>query len=346
MEIPYSPENPLIAHRDEKKMVIMSFAKRIIMTAAISDAIVTATRERQVPWLVSGEDSIISFPVKFMIEALGGKIVSLQSDGRGYHSATGALLEDSPDSTHNVAGYDRPPEDILNFSISIHYSARSNLVLGGIINVMMDELAPGENLTWGPYEPFLIRWERERYTEYCRSKMPGPIRTFFASSSGALQMTSVVRRTNRGVEETVSGVAHLARYSGLPIDDRLQMMSTTANGILKKVATHEKMPLLGQVGVLKGFSDLWYRPALYRPLLPLAVLIGPQATHVLQHDLANLGSAVCRESLGPRRISSTLIDLYGSEGDPWKTVNTILSLLDKENLRTAFGISEADTRGV
>lgn len=95
--------------------------------------------------------------------------------------------------------------------MSVHYPPDETTILGRPAELLALHLAGAPLAAWGAHEPATLQWDPIAFTETARRRMPGDLRLVLAGPG--VHMTSLIKRTRTGVEETVSGVALLGPAS-------------------------------------------------------------------------------------------------------------------------------------
>ena len=273
--------------------------------------------------LVSDGRSVLTEPMRHALQQVGGRWVVRGSDGQLRDGRSGRRLDRFQDAV--TAGPPRSPDDVslahldlrtptatqLVVSASTRHQARAETLLGGTVERLVRHLGGDVPSGWGTHEPTARTWDRPAMTAHARSRMPRAT-TYVVTGSPRLPLALDVtaRRTDRGVEELVTG---LVGIGGIDDDDVTRRLADVPR-LLAGMA-EVGMPLFGLVMARRGRADLAWPPVLESPPVPVALLIGPPGVRSLGLDVADLGRRFDAAVTGRPRTPGLVVPL-GDGVDP------------------------------
>ncbi|WP_422936500.1 DUF6177 family protein [Sinomonas sp. P47F7] len=245
------------------------------------------------------------------------------------HEDLEALLSGQP----SPRAYTPGPADLdayqATFSVTVHYPPHEATTLGRPGELLALHLAGGPLTAWGPYEPATLDWDPAAYTAAVRRRMPADLRLVLVGDG--IQMTSLIKRTRTGVEETVSGVALLG-----PASMDLAAVGEKAADGLAAVARGVPLPLLGTITAQLGAYDLMTSLTPDPPPVPVAALIGPRAVRSMACDVDGLGRDFAVRTAGKLRVPSIVATFAGAALPPWDEAQRFAEALGSEAIGRAF----------
>jgi hypothetical protein len=125
---------------------------------------------------------------------------------------------------------------------------------------------------WGTSEPLAVPWDRWVVTQYAKHESPG-ISTSYAVGDG-FSATMTAHLTDGVVIETMSAVLTV------PDEGTDPALAERMLDAVQRVAG-EVMPVFGVVMQRRGDVDHLVRPVSHGEPVPLAVVVGPEATGLL-----------------------------------------------------------------
>lgn len=273
--------------------------------------------------LVSDGRSVLTEPMRHALQQVGGRWVVRGADGQLRDGRSGRRLDRFQDAV--TAGPPRSPDDVslahldlrtptatqLVVSASTRHQARAETLLGGTVERIVRHLDGDVPSGWGTHEPAARTWDRPAMTAHARSRMPRAT-TYVVTGSARLPLALDVtaRRTDRGVEELVTGLVGIGGIDDDDVTRRLADVPRLLAGIAEV-----GMPLFGLVMARRGRADLTWPPVLESPPVPVALLIGPPGVRGLGLDVADLGRRFDAAVTGRPRTPGLVVPL-GDGVDP------------------------------
>lgn len=340
--------HPLVRAVTDMAVVMDVRSDPVYLSEGLTDVLSRAAAIGLRPLVVTPQDTRMTFAARYLIEMLGGRWLQSMGDGSVRSPMTGVRWEYATDPVRVdrrdvVLGIDElpsPPAQLVGFSVSVHHAATEQLTVGGTTEVLADALAGDQVAAWNAHEPALLRWDRAMLTAHARLRMPGTARAFAVGAEGRFQATIAVRRTDTGVDETVSGVAAVPGVNSPA--DALGTLTERARSALTAVATEARMPLQGTMSVASGWPDLMQRPGRAAPMVPLAMLVGPRAAHLLSLDVGRASQAHRVESVGRGKLQSVIATFAPRPEGSWAEIAQLVEIAGIDRVREAAGVAEPE----
>ncbi|MBW3068209.1 hypothetical protein GZ998_01570 [Actinomyces sp. 594] len=226
----------------------------------------------------------------------------------------------------------RDVRPILTVSISAYHPTRRSTRLGGVVELVTEQLLPDAELSWGGYEPAGAFWDRDALTGFCRAHMP-TVHLVLAGHgyNGTLTGTLTASRTNNGLEEYVE--LNLAGATP-PTAFRDRAMA-----LFRAVAEQAK-PQFALAMRTYARADTSLPVTVRRPPTPLAVLIGAPGMRQLGLDAARVAAAHGGQTTGYGRRRGLLVPLESNFDADWGPLLNLVHTLDGDagNVRRALGV--------
>ncbi|MDN4480265.1 DUF6177 family protein [Demequina muriae] len=338
--------HPLVRAVTDRAVVMDVRSDPVYFSEGTADVLSRAAAIGLRPVVVTPPQTRMTFAARYIIEMMEGRWLHAMPDGTVRSPFTGMRWEYAtdpvrPERRGEVIGVDpleSPPVMLAGFSVSVHHAASDALVIGGVAEVLAESLADDEPAAWNVHEPALLRWDRSTVTAHARVRMPGIARVFIVGAKGRFQATVSVRRTDTGVEETVSGIAAVPGV--VSAADALPALTERARSALRAVADNVRMPLQGTVSATPGWPDLMQRPGRAAPPVPLAMLVGPRAVHLLALDITTAAAAHRVEQAGSGKLPSVVVSFEPRPDGSWDEIAQLVSVAGVDRVRAAAGVAE------
>ncbi|WP_336857381.1 DUF6177 family protein [Sinomonas albida] len=341
-------EHPLLERRVGRFACARLEGRVVSLSEPLADFIVGAVRLGLVPVVVSASSARWTWLARFVLEGTGGLRVGAIDggfvDGRdgALHVELDALLGGQASVRGHPPGSAAEAADLgacqATFSVSVHYPPDETTILGRPAELLSLHLAGAPLAAWGPHEPATLQWDPIAFTETARRRMPGDLRLVLAGPG--VHMTSLIKRTRTGVEETVSGVALLG-----PASMDLDTVGEQAANGLAAVAHEVPLAIFGTVTAQLGAADLTSTLAPAPPPVPVAALIGPRAVRSMACDVDGLGREFAARTAGKLRVPSLVASFAGAALPPWDEARRLGEALGSEAISRAFAPSRRGGSG-
>lgn len=327
--------HPLVDRVEGRFACTETRADRVVLTEGLADALVATTAAGLTPVWITRPITRMSYLARYHLTIAGGRWL-VRDGGRLRDPLTG-LVASSVEAA--LAGERIVPtapaaDDAarLLVALSAQSPADDETLLGDVIESLA-RLADTVPAAWGAHEPVTLAWDRRAYTAASRAWMPGPVRWMVADAAGRARVTSTVRRTRGGVEETVTGIL-LA-----PVAPRAQLV-VAATEALTRLATEVAAPLFATVSLQTGPADLSYDSRAVSPAEPLAALVGPRATRALAPDLDLLSREFGVRTAGRPRTPSLVVGFDRPAEHPVESAAAFAQALGTEQITKLLARSE------
>ncbi len=316
-------DHPLVDGRAGHYVWTESLADRVCYSELLGGFLGWAAREGLRPVVVTHPNGRMTFPLWYQLMSAGG--LWLRKENRQFRDLrSGAVysrIEDVPDTPED-SGLPVPGVDDSHvwwsFSVSVQHRADTSTTLGGVAEIVWRELTGTAPAAWGWWEPCLMAWDRDGYTESAKTLMPYGRMVISGADHWAGQAIGVVRRNSFGVEEAVTGMA-------VATGTDVAALGQKAVQALEAVGAMMPMPTVGLVSVLRGGPEVLLGLPVIGSVTPLAVVAGPRATRALgvdAHSFASKNGGLVR---GPGRFPSVVLPLAGSTEDVWRRIGDVVS---------------------
>ncbi len=339
--------HPLVEAVTDRAVVLRIGSDTIYLSEGLTDVLSRAGAIGLHPVIATNLGAQMTFAARYVIEMMGGRWLEIMADETYRSPFTGARYEFMtdpvrPERRESVLGIDAlqtPPTMLAAFSVSVHHAATESLVVGEVAEVLAQALAEDQIAAWNVHEPALLRWNRDALTKHAKSRMPGIARVFVVGASGRFQASIAIRRTDTGVDETITGIAAVPGIDKTA--DALAPLTERARTAMRAVAEQSRMPLQGTVSATPGWTHLWQLAGRATPPVPLSLLVGPRAAHHLDIDLAVAAKNHRVEKAGSGRLQSLVTTFRPSPEGSWEEIAELARLVGLDRIRTAGGIAEA-----
>lgn len=287
--------------------------------------------------VVTGEGAALSDPLRAVLVLANARWAVRNPDGTlrdGFSGRPLARVEEAfTDAPADASVQPRQllieqPELVqLVFSASVRHRPADETRLGGGLEIIAD-LAAIAPLAWGPHEPGAYEWDPDRLTAFARARMPETTRLVVTGGDGApLAATIEVSRTEKGVEEVVTGILGLGAPGSRHAVDRLAAVPET----LARLTTlpNHALPLVALAFTRVGRSDLATAPVIHQDPEPVAALLGAPVVRDLALDVHSLSRELGAWTAGRPRVPALVIPFRVTGGEPtgWERVSELVARL-------------------
>ena len=348
MNAPDLALHPLVIAVTSEAVIIDGSAQVVYLSDGLADVLSRAGQIGLRPVLLTTPDVQLTFAARYLLESLGGAWVQTRADGTVVSPVTGVIREYvtdfvRPDRKDKTLGHvELAPPPVLNagMSVTVHHSATDTLTVGALAESLASGLAGDEIAGWDVYEPAVQSWDRERLTTYARRRMPDDVRVQLVGAEGRFLANMLVRRTSGGVEETVVALAQVPQDAHGAND--IERITARASSTLTSIARDFRMPLVGMVSAVTGWPDLSQRTGRAAPPVPVALLVGPRATHMLNAADADVKGLPHVQMVGSSRLPSALAVFEPHPQGSWDQLADLVKRVGYDTVALAAGIAAPD----
>ncbi len=335
----------------------------VFLSEGLTGFLIEITQAGHVPVLITSAQARVTFAATYACE-LAGVIWVLRTEYGFVDTRTGIALsrleeltrvphdqaadhtaDHTAEALPQLTAPDRSHTQVL-FGVTVQHRATLDTRLGDALRIMCETLTGVPPVAWGMHEPALASWNQNSYTHTARSLMPAESRYVFSGAGRVpFQALSLVRRTSKGVEETLTGGVVLGTNEA-GVMPSLQNLPQ----VLAQVADALTMPVIGSLMVRVGSGDLTQSSAPAAAAFPIAALIGPRAVRDLGLGGTTPASLEFQERFGAvvagrKRLPSLILPFTDADTGSWQQMHDALEALDPAKLRQAFGLPESNTNG-
>lgn len=314
-------------------------AKVVFFSEGLADFLKHMGALGYTPVVITSPDATMTFAARYVLETAGAIWINRLENGfldtrNGCVITRIASLADSASTGHITSTSDVEEPAYLQavFGVTVHYPAADNTKLGGALDSLATSLTGWGPSGWGLYEPAALAWNPDEYTETARRLMPESRFVVSGGGSTSFQAMTLVRRTTKGVEETISGGAII----GMTSSDNSEIITRLPN-MLVELADALPMPVIGTIGVRAGGRSLSANARASNASFPVAGLIGPRAVRDLGIDIDDFSRRFPVITAGRKRLPSIVVPFTGPGQGSWAQMRDVLEALGGENIRHALG---------
>jgi len=324
-------EHVLVDGRAGRYVWTESAAYKVCWSIGLTGFLKWAMNQGLCPVVLTHQDARLSFPSMFHLLGCGG--LWLDKVDSGYRDMRSGVVYE------HVEAVPQDPEDFgessmsmdtshvwVFFSVIVQHAAVESTVLGAVTEALWNGLIGESPVGWGGYEPCLNPWDRNQLTQVARASMPATSLIVTSGEQSRMLAVSSVRRTDDGVEESVTGFAAIG-----PSDIDIYNVERQAVDVLKSVAGAVSVPTAGLIGACHGGGEVWFERPFPDPMLPLALLAGPKTLRDLETDVRTITDNHGGIAVGRGKFPSVVIPLFGDGID---LVSRVRGLMDQ------FGLNE------
>ncbi len=318
------PGHPAVDRTAARALLVVQDRAVVPFDSWLSDAVATHTGERTLQVLTPATSRLTYGARTFLAGPLGRWVVRGE-DGDCHDGITGlpvhwdteyGFIPAKEPAGVDWAGKEPGAEPVPGFLADFAETAGTQLVVdvsvlhrdpltprpGRAAEVVAEHLAGTAPSGWGPYEPALMAWDRERLSGFVQQRRPEPSILYLSGPLGlGHPLSGQIRLTWRGAHalERISVVVGFEGEGSVPFDALPELVEALAEeGLLESL----------RVRRLPGRGDTTYVPVWAGPAVPVGLAIGPER-------LRRVGAG--RAQAGP--IRGTLVG-EGEERAAWYPV--------------------------
>jgi len=329
--------HPLIDDVVGSAVIVESSSPVVWLTQSFADLLERTAPARRLVVLRTGADAALTPALRHALGAAGAAWVVTGDDGALRDGRTGVAansitdfstrgpeLAGTPSPAHLVAA-DAVAQVSIDLTLRHHPDREVNV--GGAIEALCTAAGCCPE-RWGTAEPLTVPWDRWVVTQYAKQEAPG-VSTSYAVGNG-MSATMTAHMTGGMIVETVSAVLTMPRDG---VDRVLDAVRRVA---------HDVVPVFGVVMQRHGDADHMVRAVSYGEPNPSAVVVGPEASELLDRTGA----------WPPAKTSTELFGVPGHEGivvrfddDGWDALESFLDRIDEERFLELVGGAPLDEAG-
>lgn len=340
-------QHPLLDFLDGTFACVETKAKVVFFSEGIADFLKYVRGIDLTPVIITSPAATMTFAARYMLEVTGAMWIHRVDDGfldtrTGHVVRRISALVDSATLGRAVeaSAPEAPAYLQAVFGVTVQHPAAGETQLGGTVGSLATSLTGWGPSGWGLHEPAGLTWSPDDYTSAARRHMPESRFVFSGGGSTSFQAVSLVRRTPKGVEETVAGGAIVAT-AGADNSDIIGRLPQ----ILVDLANNATMPVIGTVSVKAGGRVLGGTANAPGASLPVAGLIGPRAVRDLGIDIDDFSRRFPVIVAGRKRLPSVVVPYTELEQGSWEHMYAALEALGDKNIRRAMGFPQMPTAG-
>ncbi len=286
------PGHPAVERTAARALLVAQDRAVVPFSSWLSDAVATHAGEKTLQ-VLTPPTSRLTYAARTFATGPLGRWVVRGGDGDCYDGVTGlpvhwdgtyGFLPDrepaGPDWAAREPGVKPVPEFLADFAetagtqlavdVAVRHREGADPLPGRAAEVVAEHLAGAAPSAWGPYEPTLMAWDRERLAGFVHERGPEPSILYLSGPPGPEHpFSGQVRLGWRGgrVSERVSVVAGFEEEAAAPFDALPALVQALAEeGLLDGM----------RVRRLPGRSDVTYVPVWAGPAVPVGMAIGPE----------------------------------------------------------------------
>ncbi|WP_444961728.1 DUF6177 family protein [Nocardiopsis sp. M1B1] len=338
------PEHPAVERTAARALLVAQDRAVVPFSSWLSDAVATHVGERTLQ-VLTPPTARLTYAVRTFAAGTLGRWVVRGEDGGHYDGITGLPVRWDDEQGFRA---DREPvglawgvgkpdvEPVAGFLADFAESAGTQVVvdvsvlhrdpftpdLGRVAEVLTEHLAGTAPSAWGPHEPALLAWDRERVAGFVRERGPKPSILYLSGPLGEGRPFSGqlhLARRGTGVLERVSVVTGFENGDAVPFDAFPDLVEAlAAEGLLDGL----------RVRRIPGRADVTYAPVWAGPAVPIGLAVGPDR-------LRRIGTG--RAQAGP--IQGTLVGEDGARAVWYPVVEDVeapLRALDLMRRQTEY----------
>ncbi|MDA2808644.1 DUF6177 family protein [Nocardiopsis suaedae] len=286
------PEHPAVERTAEKALLVAQDREVVPFSSWMSDAVATHGRERMLQ-VLTPPTARLTYAMRTFVAGPLGRWVVQGPDGGYFDGITGLPVywddEYGFRSAEEPVGFawaakNPDAEPVPGFLVDFAEEAGTQLVVeasvlhrdpftvepGRAAEIVAEHLAGTTPASWGPHEPTLMPWDRDRMGAFVRERAPKPSILYLSGPldegsrfSGQIHMA---RRGPRFLER-VSVVFGYAGEDAVPFD--------ALPGLVKALAAEGGLEAL-RVRRIPGRTDVTYVPVWAGPAVPVGLALGPE----------------------------------------------------------------------
>ncbi|WP_017624707.1 DUF6177 family protein [Nocardiopsis chromatogenes] len=299
------PEHPAVERTAERALLVAQDREVVPFSSWLSDAVATHRGEKMIQ-VLTPPTARLTYAMRTFAAGPLGRWVVQGHDGGCFDGLTGLPVywDDeygfrSAEEPVGLAWAAKNPEaePVPGFLAGFAEEAGTQLVMeasvlhsdpfaaepGRAVEIIAEHVAESPPVSWGPHEPALMAWDRERMGGFVRERAPKPSILYLSGPLGKGSPFSgqihVVRRGSR-VLERVSVAIGYAGEDAVPFE--------ALPGLVEALAAEGGLEAL-RVRRLPGRSDVTYVPVWAGPAVPVGLALGPERLRRIGADRAQAG---------------------------------------------------------
>lgn len=285
-------EHPAVERTADRALLVVQDREVVSFSSWLSDTVATHGGEKMLQ-VLTPSTSRLTYGARTFLTSASGRWVVRNEDGDHFDGLTGLALH--WDETHGFRPAKEPfglnwakkhPDTapVSGFLVDFAETAGTHLVvessflhtdpfapaLGLATQIIIEHLTGAEPSVWGPHEPALMSWDRERLVDMALLRRPRPWILYLSGPWGrkpAFSGQSHLSWRGSRVLERISVVIGFESGSTVPFEMLPSLVETLAEaGLLESL----------RVRRLPGRADLTYEPVWAGPAVPVGIAIGPE----------------------------------------------------------------------
>ncbi|MFE6304222.1 DUF6177 family protein [Nocardiopsis sp. NPDC057823] len=298
-------EHPAAERSADRALLVVQDRPVVPFSSWLADAVATWARQRTLHVLTPSA-SRLTYATRTLLASALGRWVVRDDSGACHDGLTGLPVH--WDDTHGFLSEKEPvglgwaagEPDVrpvpgfverassltgtrLVLDASVVHSDPFTPALGRAVEIATEHLARTAPAGWGPHEPALRRWDRERLTAFARRRGPRSAILHFAGPHGSGHPFSGQLRVSwrgREVMERISLMIDFADEEAVPFDALPSLVAALAEeGALEGL----------RVRRTPGSGDGLYAPVWSGPALPVGVAVGAERLERIGRRRAQAG---------------------------------------------------------
>ncbi|MEE2037679.1 DUF6177 family protein [Nocardiopsis sp. CT-R113] len=298
-------DHPAVERAAPKALLVAQDREVVPFSSWLSDAVATHAGQRTLQ-VLTPPTARLTYGVRTFLAGPLGRWVVRDEDGGHYDGFTGlpvhwddeyGFLADKEPSGLNWTEREPDAAPVPGFLVDFAETAGTQVVvdvsvlhrdpltphLGRAAEIIAEHLAGHAPSAWGPHEPTLREWDRERITGFAAERRPRASILYLSGPFGLGQpLSGQIGLTWHGsrIRERISIAAGFEDGDAAPFDALPQLVEAlAAEGLLDGL----------RVRHLPGHSDTTCSPVWAGPAIPVGLAIGPERLRAVGSDRAQAG---------------------------------------------------------
>ncbi|WP_017591984.1 DUF6177 family protein [Nocardiopsis potens] len=278
-------DHPAVERIAEKAFVVAQDREVVPFSSWLSDALSKHAPEGKALQVLTPAASRITYPLRTLLATPAARWVVQTEEGTHFDGISGLPLHWNPeegyiptpseDGPQPAPGFldDSPLGTQLILDLTIQHGEPYAPPLGRAVEIITDHLADSHPAGWGPHEPALAPWVRERLIRLCRHRALRPsVLHFSAPQDGGRPFSGSLRVTWNGEK----GAEHISMAIGYEEEAELPLAQLPS---LVEALVEEELLTMLHVRRMRGRSDTTYEPRWHGLPVPLGMAVGPATLH-------------------------------------------------------------------
>jgi hypothetical protein len=338
--------HPLIDDVIGSAIVVDSDSHVVWLTDALASLLQRASAAERVVVLRTRPDAAITPALRHALGAHGAAWAVTAADGTLRDGRTGveaAGVTDFVTQGPELLGVPSPAHPVaegsvrqISIDLTLRHHAERAVDIGSAIEALCHTVGTCPT-RWGTTEPLAVPWDRWVVTQYAKHESPG-ISTSYAVGDG-FSATMTAHLTDGVVVETMSAVLTVPDEGSDPA------LAERMLDAVQRVAG-EVMPVFGVVMQRRGDADHLVRPVSHGEPAPLAVVVGPEATGLLDRGDVwpppHTSTSSFVGGTGPDGAGTGGAGLIVRLEDGWTALEAFLDRIDEDRFLQLVGGAPLD----